>query len=224
MIQQSANYSKLGSWVPPRTKKNLQFPIPNRSLVCDCAAELEPQLLWPPLGKHLLSFWQAPKRPGWRKEHLYRGRNLLRSALPPMDHPTSRTGISKGLSRRKRSRTFGWRCIDHQLEALLRCGKLRDVLLRVRSSDMLLHRTIALLLKFNWAVSNPRHSRRILHQSFAIGRNNTHAQTAFPTLGAIIVGKRTHHFIASVRGRKGACEGGSRWHGLAHPSLATRDG
>ncbi len=40
------------------------------------------------------------------------------------------------------------RCADHQLDAFLSRGKLGDVFLRVGSADMLLHRTIALLLNF----------------------------------------------------------------------------
>lgn len=37
-------------------------------------------------------------------------------------------------------------CINHQEKALLCCGKLRDVMLRVGSPDMLLHGAISLFL------------------------------------------------------------------------------
>lgn len=42
---------------------------------------------------------------------------------------------------------FRGRGVDHQQEALLGRGELRDVVLRVRPPDMLLHRTIAFFLE-----------------------------------------------------------------------------
>lgn len=43
-------------------------------------------------------------------------------------------------------RTLIGRGVDHQQEALLGGRELRDVVIRVRTSDMLLHRAVALFL------------------------------------------------------------------------------
>lgn len=43
-------------------------------------------------------------------------------------------------------RSFRWRGIDHQLEALFSSWELRNVVFGMSSSDMLLHRSVALLL------------------------------------------------------------------------------
>lgn len=43
-------------------------------------------------------------------------------------------------------RSFARRGVDHKKEALLGCRKLGYVVFRVRSSDVLLHRAIPLLL------------------------------------------------------------------------------
>jgi hypothetical protein len=43
-------------------------------------------------------------------------------------------------------RSFGWRGTDHQLKALLGSWELRDVVFWVSSTNVLLHRSVALLL------------------------------------------------------------------------------
>lgn len=45
-----------------------------------------------------------------------------------------------------RGRSLGWRGIDHELEALLGGRQLRDVVFGMRTTDMLLHGAVALLL------------------------------------------------------------------------------
>lgn len=46
---------------------------------------------------------------------------------------------------------LGWRGVDHQRDALLRCRQLRDVMLRMCSAYVLLHGAVAFLLPVNIA-------------------------------------------------------------------------
>lgn len=66
-------------------------------------------------------------------------------------------GRRRVLLRLGRSLT-GW-CVDHQVEALLRGGKLGNVVLWVRPADVLLHGAVPLLLVAEWVVSNHRHQQ-----------------------------------------------------------------
>jgi hypothetical protein len=60
-------------------------------------------------------------------------------------HEVAQTVWSKIGGRRWR-RSFGWRGIDHQLEAVFCRRKLRDVMLWMSSSNVLLHGPISLFL------------------------------------------------------------------------------
>lgn len=50
--------------------------------------------------------------------------------------------------------SVAWRSIDHQMEAFFSSRKLRDIMFRVRPTDMLLHRSVSFLLMLGTIVSD----------------------------------------------------------------------
>jgi hypothetical protein len=53
-------------------------------------------------------------------------------------------------------------CVDHKVEALLRGGKLRNVVLWMRPADMFLHGAVSFLLAVEWWLASPS-SRHTIH-------------------------------------------------------------
>lgn len=82
-------------------------------------------------------------------------------------------------------------------------------MLWMRSSYMLLHGTVPLLLCVQWLVTNCTDSSkgRDLHpRKKAIMSENTHAKAALPTICAIMVGQWTDNLVVGIGNGKRAGE------------------
>lgn len=128
-----------------------------------------------------------------------------------------------------RRRSFRWRGIDHELEALLGRWQLRDVVFWMSSANVLLHRAIAFFLHRKSLL--PRWSGEIGRKCSEASRGgkqikqtqqsrNTHAEATLATAGAILISQWTDDFIVCVRDREGRCQRGSRRHRQRRPHHA----
>lgn len=143
-----------------------------------------------------------------------------------------------------------WRGVDHQKEALLGGRELRDIVIGMSPSNMLLHGAKAFLLKDRVPVSdslsfffflflivhyislNPgclldcagnEGTGDLSPEKRARVERDTHSQTSLAAIGAVIVGQRADDLVVGIRDRKRAGQRRSWWHGL-HVSFAVRRG
>jgi hypothetical protein len=124
-------------------------------------------------------------------------------------------------------RSFGWRGINHELEALLRRRKLGDIMLWVSSSYMLLHRPVSLFLPPRIPVTTIER-RKGRKASKGVQRTqqsrDTHAEATFATTGAILIPQWTHNLVVRIRDGEGRRQRGSRRHRQCRPHHAQARG
>ena len=106
---------------------------------------------------------------------------------------------------------FARRSVDHEVEAFLRRRKLRYVMLGMGAPYVLLHRPISLLLQLR---QNTYIRLTINEDDMSFG-GSTYTKAPLPTVGSILVFKRTNDFIAGVCDGESAGERGSGRHNRA---------
>lgn len=148
-------------------------------------------------------------------------------------------------------RSLCGRSVDHQVEALLGCRQLRDVVLWVGPAYVLLHGTVSLLLQpheagvSDWSIfashlpielshdTHPpvptpisTHVREAMTQrgtASGRGQSGTHAEAALPAAGAIVVLEGADDDIVSIRDGEAVLQGrGVPWWHLRRAAAAPR--